>query len=133
MERGFYLDGTKFKYMKKSHVCSASLLCILVAAGFPHVLVGTWMSAGTGSAKVLLEFKSTGAFRVTVDSNVENEGRYEFRNDTFTMYDNHCGLTAPGKYRINFITADSAVFLLINDPCKDRAAEVNGGRIKRQN
>ena len=120
--------------MKRFYVCSAPLLCIiLIAAGFPHILVGTWVSAGTGNAKVLLEFKSTGAFRVTVDSNVENEGRYEFKNDTFTMYDKNCGPTVPGKYRINFITADSAVFLLINDPCKDRAAEVSGGRISRIN
>jgi hypothetical protein len=98
---------------------------------FLHVLVGTWLSAGTGSSKVLLEFKSTGTFRVTVDSSVENEGRYEFVNDTFTMYDKGCGSAVPGKYRINFITADSAVFLLLSDSCKDRAAEVNGGRIRR--
>ena len=107
------------------------LLCLLVAAAFPHILVGTWKSAGTGKSTVLLEFQSTGAFRVTVDSLVENEGRYEFKNDTFTMYDKGCGLTAPGKYRINFITADSAVFILLSDSCKDRASEVNGGRISR--
>ena len=125
--------ATNIQIMKRAYVCAVPLLCILVSAGFPHVLVGTWMSAGTGNAKVLLEFKSTGAFRVTVDSNVENEGRYEFRNDTFTMYDNGCGSTVPGKYRINFLTADSAVFLLINDPCKGRAAEVDKGRISRIN
>ena len=119
--------------MKGSYVCFTSLLCLLVGAGFPHVLIGTWKSAGTGNAKVLLEFKTTGAFRVTVDSSVENEGRYEFSNDTFTMYDKGCGPTVPGKYRIDFITADSAVFLLINDPCKDRAGEVDKGRISRIN
>ena len=117
--------------MKISSFLLVSLVALSVAATFPHILAGTWRAAGTGNAKVLLEFQPTGAFRVTVYSNLENEGRYEFKNDTFTMYDKGCGLAVPGKYQIDFITADSAVFLLIDDPCKDRAGEVGGGRISR--
>ena len=47
------------------------------------------------------------------------------------MYDKNCTINVCGKYKITFYTKDSASFALIEDSCKDRAGEVNGGAIIR--
>jgi hypothetical protein len=98
---------------------------------FQHDLIGTWQSNAPGGSKVTLEFKADGKFMVTVDGAEENKGTYTFKQDTFTMYDDNCGMQAPGRYKINFFTVDSAAFSLISDPCTDRSGEVAGGTIKR--
>ena len=112
--------------------CIGGLAIALVAfTPLLHNLTGTWVSIGPNHSKVLLEFKPDGNFKVTVDSALENQGRFTFKNDTFRMYDQNCGTTVEGKYKIDFYTPDSAGFRLINDPCKDRSGEIDGGRIKR--
>lgn len=98
---------------------------------FPHTLIGTWMTKGQDNSIVLLKFDSSGSFKVTVGNTVENQGHYSFNEDTFTMYDANCGSSFVGKYKLTFFTEDSASFTLIDDSCKDRAGEVDGGRIKR--
>ncbi len=116
----------------KRNLCFAVPVVLLMSfAAFPHTLEGTWISNGPNNSKVVLDFKPNGDFKVTVGKDVENQGRYEFKLDTFKMYDNNCGANVAGMYKITFYTADSASFTLISDPCKSRSEEVDGGRIKR--
>ncbi len=96
-----------------------------------HQLTGHWMTKGQNNSKVYLDFNSDKTFKVTVDGRTENEGNYEFAKDIFTMYDKSCGINVPGKYKLTFYTPDSASFSLLQDSCKDRAGEVNGGIITR--
>ena len=118
--------------MMKQNLCFAAPAVLLLSfTAFPHTLEGTWISKGPNNTRVLLDFKSNGDFKVTVGKEIENEGRYVFQRDTFRMYDNNCGTNVEGKYKITFYTPDSASFTLINDPCKSRADEVDGGQIKR--
>ena len=117
--------------MKRNLLFAAPVALLLSFATFPHTLVGTWISKGPNNSNVVLNFGPGGDFKVTVGNEIENQGRYVFKSDTFSMYDNNCGTSVEGKYKITFYTADSASFALINDPCKSRAEEVNGGHIKR--
>jgi hypothetical protein len=119
--------------MKRIFLCVAPTMLIFSFISFPHDLTGTWMSKGSDSSKVFLKFDSNGNFKVTVGNSIENQGHYVFKNDTFTMYDANCGLSVGGKYKLTFFTEDSVSFTLINDSCKGRAGEVDGGRIKRIN
>lgn len=98
---------------------------------FPHDIVGLWQSKGLNNSHIYLDFKSDGSFKVTANGAIENEGHYKFNKDTFWMYDNNCGTTLSGKYKINFFTKDSASFEVIKDLCSDRKDEVSGGVIKR--
>ncbi|MBS1934784.1 MAG: hypothetical protein JST96_12360, partial [Bacteroidetes bacterium] len=68
---------------------------------------------------------------VLVDGHVENEGKYELNGDVFTMYDKGCGMNVPGKYKLTFYTPDSVSFSVLQDSCKERIGEVNGGVITR--
>jgi len=116
--------------MKKTILLFAPVIALTAFTLFPHNLVGTWTS-GNVNSKIILAFHADGKFIVTVNGALENQGAYSFKQDTFTMYDANCGKDIQGKYKITFFTADSAAFTLISDPCKDRAGEIDGGRIKR--
>jgi hypothetical protein len=118
--------------MKKTNLFLLSFIVILFAfVSFDHNLVGHWVSYGAGNSKAFLDFNKDGTFKVTANGQTENEGKYKFYNDTFSMYDNNCGMNVCGKYKITFYNKDSASFAVIEDSCKDRAEEVNGGIIKR--
>jgi hypothetical protein len=94
-------------------------------------LVGHWMTKGQNNSKVFLDFSEDHSFKVTVDGHIENEGKYELKEDVFTMYDKGCGMNVPGKYKLTFYTSDSVSFSVLQDSCKDRVGEVNGGIITR--
>lgn len=104
---------------------------LLLTLSFPHDLTGTWISKGPDHSQVTLTFKKNGDFKVMVNGDVENEGTYTFRSDTFSMYDRNCGMNYAGRYKITFYNQDSASFSLISDSCTSRASEVDGGIIKR--
>jgi hypothetical protein len=110
------------------------ILLMIVSSAFikfPHEIIGHWISNGPNNSKVNLDFNKDGTFKVMVDGDLENEGKYKFGNDTFFMYDNNCGMNVSGIYKIIFYSEDSASFSLINDSCAERAGEVNGGIITR--
>jgi hypothetical protein len=99
---------------------------------FDHSLVGRWVSHdGAPDAKILVDFNNDGTFKVTVNGETENAGNYKLNNDTFYMYDNHCGIQTAGQYKVTFYTEDSISFKLIQDSCAERIQEVNGGTIVR--
>lgn len=107
-------------------------VCILSASTLSdHNLVGHWVSYTPDNSKVLIDFNNDGTFKVTVDGQAENDGKYKLNEDTFFMYDNNCGIEKEGKYKLTFYGEDSASFSLIEDACTDRSGEVNGGTIKR--
>ena len=120
--------------MKKINLYLLSTSFLLFAfLPFNHSMVGHWVSYGPDQSKVFIDFNKDGTFKVTAGSQTENEGRYEFKNDTFSMYDKNCGLNICGKYKITFHNNDSASFAVIEDPCRERADEVNKGIINRLN
>jgi len=96
-----------------------------------HNIVGHWITYTPDNSPVYVDFNSDGTFKVTVDGQIENQGNYRLSNDTFSMYDNNCGIQLAGKYKLNFYTEDSLSFSLIEDSCTERVGEVNGGVIKR--
>jgi hypothetical protein len=108
---------------------SAFALCAFVV--LDHNLVGHWVTYTPDNAKVLVDFNEDGTFKVSVDGNTENEGKYKLNQDTFFMYDENCGIEMPGKYKLTFYGEDSVSFSLIEDACLGRAQDVNGGSIKR--
>lgn len=81
---------------------------------------------------MFLGFNTDGSFKVFTKEGVENKGKFRVVADTFFMYDHTCGMQVPGKYLLTFYGEDSVAFALANDPCKERAGEVNGGRMKRR-
>ena len=118
--------------MKKmlASICIALVLCAF--SFFDHTIIGHWVSNdGAPGSKILVDFNEDSTFKVTVNNEVENEGRYKFYNDTFCMYDNKCGMQTAGIYKVNFFTADSLSFRLISDSCTNRISEMNGGVISR--
>jgi hypothetical protein len=130
----FKINIIKTVFMKK--IIPVCLLCIIIILcsfkTFDHSIVGHWISHdGAPGSKILVDFNSDGTFKVAVDSETENEGKYRFFNDTFYMYDNNCGMQTAGKYKIVFYTEDSASFKLIQDSCAQRIQEVDGGTIVR--
>ena len=92
-------------------------------------LTGQWVT--TGNQVAYIDFTSDSIFKVIVNGNVENEGKYKLNKDVFSMYDNNCGMQVEGKYKLTFFTSDSLSFTLIADSCTNRSGEVNGGVIKR--
>lgn len=116
---------------KKFYLLSLSLIVLLSA--FAYVkdrLTGQWtVQIPDGSANV--DFTADGAFKVTVNGQTTNEGKYKLVKDTFFMTDINCGAQQEGKYQLNFYTADSISFKLIADPCADRQGQVNGVTIVR--
>jgi|SRR5450432_2258984 hypothetical protein len=92
-------------------------------------LTGHWVTIGNQSADI--DFTADGHFKVMVNGNIENEGKYTLSKDVFSMYDNNCGMQVEGKYKLTFFTSDSLSFTLIADSCINRNSEVNGGVIKR--
>lgn len=110
--------------------CLVILLCSFIT--YDHKLVGHWKSNdGSPDSKIRVDFNADSTFKVTVNDETENEGKYKFYNDTFCMYDNNCGMQTAGMYKVNFITADSVTFKLIADSCTSRISEIDGGIISR--
>jgi hypothetical protein len=109
----------------------APALALLAYTFFPHNLIGNWSVPNQGDAKVSVEFKSSGEFKVTTNGQVENQGHFDFKSDTITLTDANCGPAKPGKYKLQFYTEDSVAFHLVSDSCTDRASEVNGATIVR--
>jgi hypothetical protein len=110
------------------------LFAVFILSAFTlsdHNLVGHWVTYTPDNSKVLVDFNNDGTFKVTVDGQTENEGKYKLNQDTFFMYDNNCGMETEGKYKLTFYGEDSLSFSLIEDPCADRSENVNGGTIKR--
>ena len=119
--------------MKKSSILlslAGSLLFIYAIDPAPRI-AGHWISKGPNDSTVYLDFSNDGKFKVSVGTHVENQGRFTFENNVFSMADSNCGTNVVGTYKLTFYTADSVGFSLIADSCKDRAGEINGGRIKR--
>jgi hypothetical protein len=111
-------------------IAFVGLMAIPVPLLSPSI-VGHWLAAGPDNAKVWVDFNSDGSFKVYTETATENSGRYEMNKDTISLYDNNCGMSVAGLYLLKFYGQDSMSFLLVNDPCKDRSEEVNGGRMKR--
>lgn len=113
--------------MKKSFYF-LSLAVILLLCSFAYIadkLTGQWLvQTGEGSANV--DFTADGSFKVSVNGQTTNEGKYKLVKDTFFMTDNNCGAQAEGKYKLTFHTADSATYKLITDPCTERGGQVDG-------
>jgi hypothetical protein len=109
-----------------------AMLTASIAIAPEPTIYGHWVSAGPNGASVFLDFNTDGSFKVFTNAGVENEGRFRVVGDTFFMYDHNCGMQVPGRYLLTFYGEDSVVFTLANDPCKERAGEVNGGRMKRR-
>ena len=113
-------------------ICIGFAIVLCSFSDFEHTLIGHWISYdGAPGSKILVDFNKDSTFKVTVNDQTENEGRYKFYKDTFWMYDNNCGMQTAGIYKINFVTADSASFKLIADSCTSRISEVDGGIISR--
>ena len=110
-----------------------SIAMLMIATFFlsKHHLVGHWITNGANNSKVYLDFNRDGTFKVSTKDRVENEGLYEFYNDTISITDKNCGEKIQGIYKITFHTDDSASFKVITDPCLERAGEINGGIIIR--
>ena len=134
LNKKLLLNNQYLRNMKKT-ITAYSLCVIMVLCAFKttdHSLVGHWISHdGVPDAKILVDFNNDGTFKVTVNDETENEGNYKFDNDTFYMYDNHCGMQTAGKYKVTFYTEDSVSFKLIQDSCSERIQEVDGGVIVR--
>ena len=117
--------------MKK--ICLLLLPAILLLFAFSRMLddklTGHWVTTGNQAADV--DFSADGHFKVIVNGNIENEGKYTLTKDVFSMYDNNCGMQIEGRYKLTFFTSDSLSFTLIADSCINRSSEVNGGIIKR--
>ena len=94
-------------------------------------IVGHWLASGPDNGPVWVDFNSDGGFKVYSASSTENQGRYVMDRDTISLYDNHCGMNVAGRYLLKFYGEDSVSFSVVDDPCKDRSGEVNGGRLKR--
>src|SRR5436853_7931533 len=94
----------------KQVVVSLSLSAMILLCSFKtsdHSLVGHWVSHdGAPDAEVLVDFNNDGTFKVTVNGETENAGNYKLNNDTFYMYDNHCGIQTAGQYKVTFYTED---------------------------
>jgi len=98
---------------------------------FSPSLVGHWLAGGPDNGKVWVDFSADGAFKVYTATSTENEGRYVLNADTISLYDKNCGMSVAGRYLLKFYGEDSVSFSVVNDPCKDRSDEVNGGRMRR--
>jgi hypothetical protein len=96
----------------------------------PPPLVGHWF-AGTDKNKVWVDFNKDGSFKVYTPTSTENEGHFTVTTNTVSLYDKNCGTDVPGRYLLKFYSKDSVSFSLIDDPCKERSGEVNGGAMKR--
>ena len=92
-------------------------------------LTGHWVTVSPNPANV--DFTSDGNFKVSVNGNTGNEGKYKLNNDVFSLFDENCGMKVEGKYKLTFFTPDSVSFTIISDSCAERAKDVNGGVIKR--
>ncbi|MEO8713335.1 MAG: hypothetical protein ABI405_14480 [Parafilimonas sp.] len=119
--------------MKKTFLCLAMFAVIfLYAFVIPdHNLAGHWISYSGDGSKINVDFNNDSTFKVSVNDETENEGKYKLIEDTFFMYDNNCGMEIPGKYKLTFYNEDSVSFSLIDDACIDRTVEVDGAAIKR--
>ncbi len=116
--------------MKKIILITLPVILFLFAfTTMKDKLTGHWITVGSQPAYV--DFMSDSTFRVMVNGNVENEGKYKLNDNVFSMYDNNCGMQIEGKYKLTFFTGDSLSFTLITDDCTQRSGEVNGGVIKR--
>jgi hypothetical protein len=107
-----------------------SILALPVPLLAPSI-VGHWFAAGPDNGKVWVDFNADGGFKVYTATSTENQGRYVVNADTISLYDNNCGMSTTGRYLLKFYGEDSVSFSVVNDPCKDRSGEVNGGRLKR--
>ena len=84
--------------------CIAIAVMLCTFSVFEHTLAGHWVSHdGAPGAKILLDFNEDSTFKVTVNNQIENKGRYKFYQDTFWMYDNNCGMQNAGMYKIIFL------------------------------
>ena len=110
-----------------------SIAMLMIATFFlsKHHLVGHWITNGANNSKVYIDFNGDGTFKVSTKDRVENQGRYKFYDDTISITDKNCGEKIQGIYKITFHTDDSASFKVVNDPCLERAGEINGGIIVR--
>jgi hypothetical protein len=107
-----------------------SVLALPVPLLSPSI-VGHWLAGGPDNGKVWVDFSADGGFKVYTASSTENQGKYVLDADTISLYDNNCGMSTAGRYLLKFYGEDSVSFSVVNDPCKDRSGEVNGGRLKR--
>ena len=110
-----------------------AFVCVL-AAPVPLLspsIVGHWLAGGPDNGKVWVDFNADGRFKVYTATSTENEGRYVMNADTISLFDNNCGMSMAGRYLLKFYGEDSVSFTVVNDSCKDRSGEVNGGRMRR--
>ena len=116
--------------MVKQFLCAFFMLALPMPLLSPSI-VGHWLAGGPDNGKVWVDFTADGAFKVYTATSTENEGRYVLNADTISLYDKNCGMSVAGRYLLKFYGEDSVSFSVLNDPCKDRSDEVNGGRMRR--
>jgi hypothetical protein len=116
--------------MVKLLLAFAGILALPIPLFSPSI-VGHWLAAGPDKGAVWVDFGADGAFKVYTATSTENQGRYTIDRDTISLFDNNCGMQTAGRYQLKFVGEDSVSFSVVDDPCKDRSGEVNGGRLKR--
>ncbi len=110
----------------------SSLIAAFAFISQPPSLTGRWRFRGPDGSIAYVDFKADSTFNYhTLMGQTIHAGTYKVVDDVLFVSDPDCGDDEWGKYKLNFITADSVSFKLFEDDCPGRAQQVDGTGLAR--
>ena len=97
-----------------------------------HSLVGHWNATYGNGPKGHMVFRDNGTFEATFTGQQwKVGGQYKVAGNTVAFADSSCGLQYWGKYKVTWLSDDSARATVVEDTCSGRRGNGDGAVIVR--
>ena len=125
---------SKLLIMKKSMLLIPACLVFAIIAFIPPKknLVGSWVIKWPSGTNVNIDFRGDGTVKAGIPAeNFTVEGKYKYKGDIITLTDSTCGKNYWGKYKVTFLSDDSAYSVAVEDSCMGRKSAMDKATLVR--